>query len=109
MSTLPALKTGAPLQYPAERTIQFSTDIVRFVDGSEQRFRNFEAPLLQWTLGLDLLDERELQSLREFFMTLNGAAGSFAFTDPWDTTQHPDCSIKQDEMMEQRLEETQGK
>ena len=109
MSNFPALKTGVLSQYPVQRTIRFSTDIVQFVDGSEQRFRNFEAPLREWTLSYDLLDEPELQSLRDFFRTLGGSAGNFAFTDPWDPAQHPDCSIAQDEMLEERIEEAHGK
>jgi hypothetical protein len=34
MSAFPALKTGAVLQYPAQRAVQFSTDVVQFIDGS---------------------------------------------------------------------------
>lgn len=41
----PTLKTGATLQYPAQRATAFSTDVVRFVDGSEQRFRDIKRRL----------------------------------------------------------------
>jgi phage-related protein len=93
MSNFPTLKTGATLQYPAQRATEFSTDVVRFIDGSEQRYRGYQAPLKRWIVQLDLLDETELHVLREFFRTESGAAESFSFTDPWDGTVYPNCSL----------------
>lgn len=109
MSAFPTLKTGAVLQYPAQRTVQFSTDIVQFVDGSEQRFQNFASPLHSWTIQLDLLDEQELHVLRGFFLTEAGAAGDFSFTDPWDGTVYPSCCFATDTMLEQLMDEAKGK
>lgn len=108
MSNFPTLRTGAVLQYPAQRTNQFSTQVLRFVDGSEQRFRNYQTPLRRWMIRLDLLDETELHVLREFFRTQNGAAGSFSFTDPWDGTKYPACSLESDEMTEELKDELKG-
>ena len=109
MSTFPTLKTGATLQYPAQRATEFSTDIVRFVDGSEQRFRGYQTPLKRWNIRLDLLDETELHTLREFFRTQSGAAESFSFTDPWDGTVHPDCRLTGNEMADELDDAEQGK
>jgi hypothetical protein len=95
MPHFPTLKTGAIVQYPAARSRSFATQIVRFIDGSEQRYREFATPLRRWTVALDLLDEGELALLEEFFLLNEGQFGSFAFTDPWDGREYPDCSFEQ--------------
>lgn len=109
MSAFPILKTGATLQYPAQRATEFSTTVVQFVDGSEQRFRGYQTPLKQWTIHLDLLDETELHTLREFFRTQSGAAENFSFTDPWDGTVYPNCSLSGNEIAEELDDTEQGK
>jgi phage-related protein len=109
MSTFPTLKTGATLQYPAQRATEFSTDVVQFVDGSEQRFRGYQTPLKRWTVRLDLLDETELHTLREFFRTQSGAAENFSFTDPWDGTVYPNCSLGGNDIGEELDDPQQGK
>ena len=97
MSDFPLLKTGAVMQYPARRALSFSTRVLRFVDGSEQRFRQFAAPLRRWVIRLELLDEEELGALEQFFRDRQGAYGEFSFTDPWDGVEYPSCSFDQDE------------
>jgi phage-related protein len=96
MPTFPRLKSDAVMQYPATRRQRFASQVVRFVDGSEQRYRDLGAPLKIWEIRLDLLDEAELTALEDFFLANQGAFGSFAFTDPWDGTEHADCSLDQD-------------
>lgn len=98
MTTFPTLKTGAVTQYPAQRGVQFSTVALQFVDGAEQRFRGYAAPLHQWVIQLSLLDQRELQELQEFFRSLDGRVNNFAFTDPWDGTNYPSCGLGSDSM-----------
>ena len=39
MSAFPKLKTGAVAQYPASRALSQATEVVRFLDGTEQRYR----------------------------------------------------------------------
>jgi hypothetical protein len=94
--TFPRLKTGAVMQYPAGKGLRFATEVVRFVDGSEQRYRDFGAAVRRWVVRLDLLDEAEVTAIEEFFAANQGAFGSFSFTDPWDGTEYPDCSLDQD-------------
>jgi hypothetical protein len=98
MSAFPTLKTGAVMQYPAQRSLGFSTTTVQFVDGSEQRFRNYQAPLHRWVIQLSLLDQSELHQLQEFFRSTEGSAGNFAFTDPRDGTNYASCSLASDSM-----------
>jgi len=109
MSNFPTLKTGAVLQYPAQKRVAFSTTIARFMDGSEQRFPVYQTPLHCWIIRLDMLDETELHQLREFFRTQSGAAGTFVFTDPWDSTTYQTCSILEDEMIDTLADESNAK
>lgn len=83
MATFPALKTGAVAQYPSDLQQNFSTTVVRFLDGSEQRFPAYAAALTRWVIRLDLLDESELTALQQFFVSQGGRAGTFSFTDPF--------------------------
>jgi hypothetical protein len=96
VANFPALKTGAYAQYPSDRTRQFSTSAYRFLDGSEQRFPGYAAPLRRWTIRLDLLDESELSTLELFFVNQGGRAGTFSFTDPFDGSVCPSCSFDSD-------------
>ncbi len=96
MANFPLLKTGAVAQYPSDRTGSFSTQVYQFVDGSEQRFPAFGTALKKWVIRLDLLDEAELTALRDFFLTEEGRAGTFSFTDPWDGTVYSNCSFAGD-------------
>jgi hypothetical protein len=86
------------MQYPAQRGLQFSTTAVQFVDGSEQRFCNYQSMLHSWVIQLGLLDQIELQTLQEFFRGISGPAGDFTFTDPLDGTNYPSCSLAGDSM-----------
>ena len=109
MANFPALKTGAVAQYGSDRGRKFSTKVLRFLDGSEQRFPEYGAPLMQWTIRLDLLDEAELWNLEQFFENEGGRAGSFSFTDPWDGTVHTNCSFDSDEITLEYQDAARGK
>src|SRR3981081_1978974 len=101
MSDFPVLKTGAVMQYPAQNSSAFSTQVVRFVDGAEQRFRDFAGPVHRWLIKLNALDETEISRISELFRDEAGASGSFTFTDPWSGTTFADCSFEQDELAEE--------
>ena len=95
-TTFPLLRTGAVMQYPATRAFSYSNAVLRFVDGSQQCYRESKDDLRRWLIRLDLLDEAEVASLQAFFVTNQGRFASFSFTDPWDNTAYPDCSLDQD-------------
>ena len=101
MSEFPRLKTGAVLQYPAQHASEYSTTVLRFVDGSEQRVSNYATPIHRWVVRLSVLDETELHLFREFFRAHSGAVQNFSFTDPWDGTTYPSCSLEDSELAEQ--------
>ena|ERR1035438_3581429 len=95
MATFPVLKTGAVAQYPLDRGVRFSTQAVRFMDGSRQRFRLYGTGLRQWTLKLALLDEQELGAVISF-VEQQGSA-TFAFTDPVTGSNVATCIISGDQ------------
>lgn len=105
----PTLKTGAVIQYPAKRMLRFNTNVIRFLDGTEQRFRDNSSVLHRWIIQLDLLDEAELAALDQFFMLSQGRFGNFAFTDPWDGTVYPNCSLSDDAFIFQLNGEMRGR
>ena len=94
MSTFPVLNSGAMLQFPASRTLSFSTTIVRFVDGREQRYPLYTKPVHRWAIQLDALGDDEMQRLISFVEAVGGPVGTFSFTDPWDGVVYPSCSIE---------------
>ena len=109
MANFPALKTGAVAQYGSDRSRKFSTQVLRFMDGSEQRFPGYGTPLLQWVIRLDLLDESELAGLEQFFEDEGGRVGTFSFTDPWDGTVYASCSFGSDDLELQFQDVARGK
>ncbi len=98
MAVFPLLKTGAVAQYPLSTTLTYRADIVWFMDGSEQRFRNAPSVLHEWEIALDQLDEQEMASIESFFLENATVAGTFAFNDPSTGVTYPSCSIASDEM-----------
>ena len=91
MATFPVLKTGAVAQYPLDFGVRFSTQSVRFMDGSQQKFRLYGTGLRRWTVRLDLLDEQELGAVIAF-VEQQGSA-SFSFTDPLTAATAATCVI----------------
>lgn len=107
-AAFPLLKTGAVTQYPATKTTQYSSFVVRFLDGSDQRYRQYTPALLQWSVKLSLLDEGELHALEQFFATQEGCFGTFSFVDPWTQTVYPGCSFSEDTLKYQLTDELHG-
>ena len=96
MATFPNLKSGAVAQYPLARTLTFSNQALRFVDGSEQRYRYSAGPLREWSIRLDQLDESEAAAIEHFFLSNQGSFEDFEFVDPWDGVSYPHCSLRAD-------------
>ncbi len=99
MASFPRLKTGAYAQYPADKTTKFSNIVLRFLDGSEQKYRNAAGSRREWTLHLELLDEREIAVLQQFFEQQQGTSQVFSFVDPWDATTYQTCRLKDDSLV----------
>ena len=97
MPDFPQLRTGVVMQYPARRQFSFVTTVLRFIDGTEQRFRWWPSVTRQWIVRLDLLTEGELSNLRDFHRSRSGQAQSFRFIDPWDGAQYENCTFDSDD------------
>src|SRR6187397_3133336 len=97
MADFPQLRTGAVAQYPSQREIGFQTNITRFIDGTEQRSRSVKGPAPRWMIRMSQINAEEMAVLEEFFESTRGQFGSFSFTDPWDGTEYPDCSLETDD------------
>jgi hypothetical protein len=108
MATFPQLKTGAVAQYPVVRHGEFRNQTVRFVDGTDQRYRDSGAPRESWQISLSGLDETELAAIEEFFLTNQGSFGSFTFADPWDGHVYDDCSLAADDLGAAAMAEMRG-
>jgi hypothetical protein len=108
MASFPVLKTGAVAQYPIVRTTQLQNQTVRFVGGTDQRYRDSGAMKQRWQVQLNGVDEGELAAIDEFFAANQGAYGSFSFTDPWDGHVYQDCSLEQDEICVLTVAERRG-
>lgn len=93
MATFPLLSTGAVAQYPLSRGTSYDVDIVRFLDGSQQRCLVRGRKLRRWLLSLAQLDEGELASVEQFFDEAQGNAQLFTFIDPLTKEAVPNCRI----------------
>ena len=107
--SFPTLHTSAIAQYPVTRNVCFQNQALRFVDGSQQRYRDSSGPLHRWVIQLDQLDENEMAALEQFFSENQGYYGNFAFTDPWDGAEYPTCSFASDELELDTLAELKGR
>jgi len=96
MASFPTLKTSAVTQYPATKAVKFQNQVVRFVDGTEQRYRDCAGPLHQWVIRLSELDDTEMAAVEQFLESNQGSFGSFSFTDPWDNQTYSNCSFVDD-------------
>jgi len=97
MPTFPTLTTGAILQYPSVKRFSYSTRVMTFLDGSEQRFRQYPVQVQFWLVKLDKLTEDEVHKVETFIGMQLTQSAPFLFTDPWDGVEHPDCTIASDD------------
>lgn len=104
----PKLRTNAIAQYPATRTVQFRNQVILFLDGTGQRYRDSSEPLRQWEIRLDQLDETEMTAIEQFFADNQGEFGAFEFTDPWDGRIYTNCSFASNDLVLTWLDERKG-
>ena len=68
-----------------------ANQVIRFLDGNDQRYRVQGTPLRRWRIRLDLLNESEIQQLEAFFTEQSGEYSMFTFPDPVTGTDIPNC------------------
>ena len=93
MATFPLLSSGAVTQYPAPQFIGQGVDVIRFLDGTDQRYLTQGRQLRRWQIRLDLLDGTEIQQIESFFTGQQGDYSTFDFPDPFSGTDVPNCRI----------------
>ena len=96
MARFPKLKTGALAQYPVVREHRYSTEVKKFLDCAEQRYRDFGAGRKRWVIYLEKLDETETARLERFFDEQQGRVSTFEFEDPWTGAVIPQCRFAED-------------
>lgn len=103
MPGFPLLQSGAVTQYPAPVTNAQGAQVIRFLDGSDQRYLTQHRPLRQWEIRLDLLNDREVQELEAFFSTQSGDYETFTFLDPFSGADVPNCRFGEPQMQTEYL------
>lgn len=91
MSQFPLLNTGAVVQYPLEFSSGQSSQIIRFLDGADQRHSVSGKPLRRWGIKLEQLNEDEIWALEMFFADQLGTYSTFTFPDPVGGVDVPNC------------------
>lgn len=99
MSTtaFPLLKTGSRLQYPFRRTAQYSTQVLEFIDGTEQRMPQQASSQLEWQIGLSKLDDGEVNRYTELFDASQAGVRGILFLDPLDSQTYT-CALVEPEL-----------
>ena len=93
MSTFPLLSSGAVTQYPAAFVSGQSVQVIRFLDGAEQRYLTQGRALRSWQIRLELLNENETAQVETFFVAQQGDSSIFVFPDPVSGSLVPNCRL----------------
>ena len=93
MLTFPPLSSGAVTQYPISVVLGQSVQVMRFLDGSDQRFLNQGRQYRRWQVHLQLLNESEMNQLEAFFLEQQGEYSLFDFPDPFSNQNVPNCRL----------------
>jgi hypothetical protein len=93
MATFPVLSSGAVMQYPASLALSRPAQVIRFIDGTDQRFIARGKEFRRWQIKLDLLNELEIEQVEAFFQAQAGEYSTFDFPDPFSGTSIPNCRL----------------
>ena len=93
MATFPVLSSGAIAQYPTQLTSGQAAQVIRFLDGSDQRYLAQGKMLRSWEIRLNLLNEAEIQQIEAFFNLQQGDYSPFIFPDPFTGSNVPNCRL----------------
>lgn len=89
----PSLHSGAVAQYPVSMITGQSTQIVRFLDGTDQRYLQQGRFFRSWQIKLNLLNETEIAQIEAFFISQQGDYSSFSFPDPFSGAVVANCRL----------------
>lgn len=91
MTTFPTLNTGAIAQFPLALSAGQGAQVIRFLDGTDQRYLTQARMLRSWRIQLNLLNEDEIHQLETFFALQEGDYSVFTFPDPYSGSAVPNC------------------
>lgn len=91
MASFPNLSTQVVMQYPAPLITSQGAQVIRFLDGSDQRYLTQGRSYRTWRIQLELLNESEIAMLESFFAAQEGDYSVFSFPDPFSGTTVPNC------------------
>ena len=80
MASFPTIRSGAVALYPLARGTERKTRVIKFIDDSEQRWRQ-APPLASFLLEFTDINSRDLSTLRVFWVTTKGRVDK-----TWDFT-----------------------
>jgi hypothetical protein len=95
----PTLSSGAVAQYGSPAGSVWPAQVVRFLDGADQRFLAASRPLQRWLIDLRLLDESEISAIETFFNSMGGEFSTFTFPDPITGVAVPNCRLGAPELI----------
>jgi hypothetical protein len=105
MAQLPNLKTGAVVQYPVTRAVEYPVRVLRFADGTTQRI--VQGPRRRrWLVRYDQLDALELHMVVEFLRARETQNDTFEFADPESGTTYARCRLLEWDVWEHDRENT---
>lgn len=93
MLNFPKLSSGAISQYPTVQQTTALTNVMKFIDGSEQRFASSGKGLQAWQVSYELLNEQEFASIISFIQSTQAGTQAFAFRDPRTGITHNCCRL----------------
>ncbi len=93
MATFPASSSGSIAQYPLQTSVARTTQVIGFLDGTDQRCIVRARQVRSWVIKLSLLNESEVAQIEEFFLSQQGNFGSFEFPDPSSGEIIPNCRL----------------
>ena len=95
----PRLTSGAVIQYGSPIGFVWPAQVIRFIDGTDQRFLACGQVFRRWLINLRLLNESEIAALEAFFSGMGGEYSTFTFTDPISGMSVPNCRIGAPELI----------
>jgi hypothetical protein len=97
----PILSSGAVTQYGSPLGLSWPVQVIRFLDGTDQRFLSRGRALRRWLIDLRLLNESEIASVEAFFSSMGGEYSMFNFPDPISGISVLNCRIGAPELISQ--------
>ena len=82
MAIYPQLATGALCQFPVRKMRRTRTVVNRSADGSLIKLSDPAGEITEWQLSYSDLSDDEIDSLRDFFKSVEGTLMGFTFLDP---------------------------